>query len=122
MTEDVQTEIKQLVEGNDVVLFMKGNALAPMCGFSSRVAAILQHGGVDFKDVNVLQSDEMRQGIKDFTNWPTVPQLYIKGEFIGGADIVTEMAVSGELDQALSDKGIPFNKDAFDALRAQITG
>jgi monothiol glutaredoxin len=100
--DTIDTEVKS----NDIVLFMKGTADMPQCGFSGRSVQILQHLGVPFKDINVLASDEMRQGIKDYTNWPTVPQLYVKGEFIGGADILMEMFQSGELKQLMADKGI----------------
>jgi monothiol glutaredoxin len=103
---DIHTKIDNDVKSNDIVLFMKGTADMPMCGFSGRSVQILQHLGVPFKDVNVLASDEIRQGIKDYTNWPTIPQLYIKGEFVGGADIMYEMFQSGELKQMLADKGI----------------
>lgn len=102
----VQENIDNMVKSNDVVLFMKGNAKMPMCGFSSVVAQVLQHLGVDFVDVNVLEDEEIRQGIKDYTNWPTIPQLYVKGEFIGGCDIVKEMFESGELQQLLKDKEV----------------
>ncbi|MBK8772041.1 MAG: Grx4 family monothiol glutaredoxin [Rhizobiales bacterium] len=102
----IHDTIDNEVKTNDVVLFMKGNAEMPMCGFSGRSVQILQHLGVPFKDVNVLASDELRQGIKDYTNWPTVPQLYVKGEFVGGADIMYEMFQSGELKQLLADKGV----------------
>ncbi|HMT14806.1 MAG TPA: Grx4 family monothiol glutaredoxin [Aestuariivirga sp.] len=98
--------IDKEVKGNDVVLFMKGTADMPMCGFSGRSAQILQHLGVPFKDINVMANDELRQGIKDYTNWPTIPQLYVKGEFVGGADILMEMFQSGELKQLLADKKI----------------
>lgn len=103
---DIKTEIDSLVKSNDVVLFMKGKSDMPMCGFSGRSVQILQHLGVNFKDVNVLDSDAMRNGIKEYTNWPTIPQLYVKGEFVGGADIMMEMYQSGELKQLLADKGI----------------
>ena len=103
---DIHTTIDNEVKSNDVVLFMKGTADMPMCGFSSRTVQILQHLGVPFKDVNVLADDALRQGIKDYTNWPTIPQLYVKGEFVGGADIVMEMYQSGELKQLLADKGV----------------
>jgi monothiol glutaredoxin len=97
---DTQQRIKQLVDENPVVLFMKGNAQFPMCGFSGRAVQILKACGVDqFKTVNVLEDDEIRQGIKEFANWPTIPQLYVKGEFIGGSDIMIEMYESGELQQ-----------------------
>ena len=91
---------------NDVVLFMKGTKTMPQCGFSSRVAGVLNFMGVEFADVNVLADDDIRQGIKDFSDWPTIPQLYVKGEFVGGCDIVTEMTLSGELDQLFEDKGV----------------
>jgi monothiol glutaredoxin len=103
---DIKTEIDTLVKSNDVVLFMKGTAEMPQCGFSGRSTQILSHLGVKFKDVNVLDSNELRQGIKDYTNWPTIPQLYVKGEFVGGADILMEMYQSGELKQLLEEKGI----------------
>lgn len=99
-------QIDSTVKSNDIVLFMKGNADSPMCGFSGRSVQILQHLGVDFKDVNVLENEAIRNGIKEYTNWPTIPQLYIKGEFVGGADIMMEMFQSGELKQLLTDKGI----------------
>lgn len=114
--------IRADVEANDVVLFMKGSKEMPQCGFSARVASILSYIGVDFKDVNVLADPEIRQGIKDFSNWPTIPQLYIKGEFIGGCDIVTEMTLSGELDETLAAKGIPFDKAAADRIRETNKG
>jgi monothiol glutaredoxin len=106
MTSPIHQTIDNEVKSNDIVLFMKGTADMPMCGFSGRSVQILQHLGVPFKDINVLASDEMRQGIKDYTNWPTVPQLYVKGEFVGGADILMEMFQSGELKQLMTDKGI----------------
>jgi monothiol glutaredoxin len=97
---DTQQRIKQIVDENLVVLFMKGNAQFPMCGFSGRAVQILKACGVDeFKTVNVLEDDEVRQGIKEFSNWPTIPQLYVKGEFVGGSDIMMEMYQSGELQQ-----------------------
>lgn len=103
---DAQAQIQTLIDQNDVVLFMKGTSEMPQCGFSSLVVQVLNHLGTPFQDVNVLESDEMRQGIKDFTNWPTIPQLYVKGEFVGGCDIIREMFESGELQQHLQDKGI----------------
>ncbi len=113
-----QDRIRDTVTQNDVVLYMKGTKTMPQCGFSSRVAGVLNFMGVDFADVNVLEDAEIRQGIKDFSDWPTIPQLYVKGEFVGGCDIITEMTLSGELDQLLADKGIAFNKDAADQIRA----
>lgn len=101
-----QETIQNEVDNNDVVLFMKGNAQFPQCGFSSNVVQILSYLGVDFHDVNVLENDELRQGIKAFSDWPTIPQLYVKGEFIGGCDIIREMFESGELKPLLEEKGI----------------
>jgi monothiol glutaredoxin len=99
---DVQERISDLVHGNRVVLFMKGTAQFPMCGFSGRAVQILKACGVDdLKTVNVLEDEEVRQGIKDFANWPTIPQLYVNGEFIGGSDIMMEMYQAGELQQVL---------------------
>jgi monothiol glutaredoxin len=101
-----QEAIQNEVNSNDVVLFMKGNSQFPQCGFSANVVQILSYLGVDFKDVNVLENDEMRQGIKEFSEWPTIPQLYVKGEFVGGCDIIREMFESGELKPMLEEKGI----------------
>ena len=110
---DIATQIDNDVKTNDVVLFMKGTPDMPMCGFSGRsvqilrsVAAYEPQAPVPFKGVNVLDSAELRQGIKDYTNWPTVPQLYVKGEFVGGSDIMMEMFQSGELKQLMADKGV----------------
>ena len=110
--------IKDTVEKNDVVLFMKGTKMMPQCGFSSRVAGILNYIGLDYADVNVLADAEIRQGIKDFSDWPTIPQLYVKGEFVGGCDIVTEMTLSGELDQLFERSAVAFDKDAAEKIRA----
>jgi monothiol glutaredoxin len=114
---DATAAIKSDIEANDVVLFMKGTSSMPQCGFSSRVAGVLNFMGVAFKDVNVLEDEALRQGIKDFSDWPTVPQLYVKGEFIGGCDIVTEMTLSGELDQLFDKEGVTYDKDAADKIR-----
>ena len=111
-------DIRDTVTRNDVVLYMKGTKMMPQCGFSSRVAGVLNYMGVEFVDVNVLADDEIRQGIKDFSDWPTIPQLYVKGEFVGGCDIVTEMTLSGELDQLFDEKGVAYDKDAADKIRA----
>jgi monothiol glutaredoxin len=108
----IQDDIRTTVENNDVVLFMKGTPQFPMCGFSSQVVHILDHLGVAFHGVNVLETDELRNGIKEFTNWPTIPQLYVKGEFVGGCDIVREMFQAGELQQLLADNNIPHNAPA----------
>lgn len=114
---DATTQIKETITGNDVVLFMKGTKEMPQCGFSSRVAGVLNYMGVDFSDVNVLADEGVRQGIKDFSDWPTIPQLYVKGEFVGGCDIITEMTLSGELDTLLEENGVQFDKDAADKIR-----
>ena len=95
------------VKGSDVVLFMKGNKNMPQCGFSAQVDHILRALGIDYKDINVLQDMSVRDGIKAFSNWPTIPQLYVKGEFVGGCDIVREMAESGELETLFKDKQVP---------------
>ncbi|MFN4158210.1 MAG: Grx4 family monothiol glutaredoxin [Gemmobacter sp.] len=110
-------QIRDTIEKNDVVLFMKGNKMMPQCGFSSRVAGVLNYMGVEFADVNVLADAEIRQGIKDFSEWPTIPQLYVKGEFIGGCDIVTEMTLSGELDALFEAKGVTYDKAKAEEIR-----
>jgi len=109
--------IQKTVTENDVVLFMKGTKTMPQCGFSSRVAGVLNYMGVEFQDVNVLADEEIRQGIKDFSDWPTIPQLYVKGEFVGGGDMITEMTLSGELDTLFSTHGITFDQAAADKIR-----
>jgi monothiol glutaredoxin len=103
---DVNSRIDEIVNANDVVLFMKGSALFPQCGFSSRAVAILDHLGVSYETVDVLQDPEIRQGIKGYSDWPTIPQLYVKGEFVGGSDIMMEMYEAGELQQMLTDKQV----------------
>ena len=102
----IETEVK----GNDVVLFMKGTPQMPMCGFSGQVVQILDHLGVSYKGLNVLDSNELRDGIKSYSNWPTIPQLYVKGEFVGGCDIVREMFQSGDLQELLNQKGVHDDK------------
>ena len=114
---DANAQIQDTVTNNDVVLFMKGTKEMPQCGFSSRVAGVLNFMGVDFNDVNVLADDAIRQGIKDFSDWPTIPQLYVKGEFVGGCDIITEMTLSGELDTMFDENGVSFDKAAADKIR-----
>ena len=104
---DANARISDLVQSNDVVLFMKGTPLFPQCGFSSRAVTILDHLGVAYESVDVLQDMEIRQGIKSFSDWPTIPQLYVKGEFVGGSDIMTEMFEAGELHQLIQDANIP---------------
>jgi monothiol glutaredoxin len=113
-------QIKTTVTSNDVVLFMKGTKMMPQCGFSSRVAGVLNYMGVEFADVNVLADPEIRQGIKDFSDWPTIPQLYVKGEFVGGCDIVSEM--SGELDALFEANGVKFDKEAAKKIREANEG
>ncbi len=116
-TTSAHEAIKSEVEANDVVLFMKGTAQMPQCGFSSRVAGVLNYMGVAYKDVNVLADPALRDGIKSFSDWPTIPQLYVKGEFVGGCDIVTEMTLSGELDELFTRSGVAFDKAAADKIR-----
>jgi monothiol glutaredoxin len=115
-------QIRETIQKNDVVLYMKGTKTMPQCGFSSRVAGVLNYMGVEFADVNVLADAEIRQGIKDFSDWPTIPQLYVKGEFVGGCDIVTEMALSGELDTMFDQNGIGYSKEAADRIREANKG
>lgn len=103
---DVNTRISDIVKAGDVVLFMKGTPLFPQCGFSSRAVAILDHCGVAYDSVDVLQDMEIRQGIKAYSDWPTIPQLYVKGEFLGGSDIMMEMYEAGELQQLMNDKNV----------------
>jgi monothiol glutaredoxin len=103
---DIAARIDEIVKSNDVVLFMKGTALFPQCGFSSRAVQILDHLGVRYETVDVLRDPEIRQGIKAYSDWPTVPQLYVKGEFVGGSDIMMEMFEAGELQQLLEDKQV----------------
>jgi monothiol glutaredoxin len=109
---DIDKWIDEEVKGNDVVLFMKGTKDFPQCGFSGQLVQILNHLGVDYKDVDVLASDELRQGIKTYSNWPTIPQLYVKGEFVGGCDIVREMFQAGEIAALLTEKGVPQHNTA----------
>ena len=106
MQNVVFERIQNEIDSNDVVLFMKGEAAFPQCGFSSLVVQVLSQMGVTFKDINVLEDNDLRQGIKDFTKWPTIPQLYVKGEFVGGCDIVREMYETGELQSMFEEKGI----------------
>lgn len=103
---DPQARIAEIVNGTDVVLFMKGTPLFPQCGFSSKAVAILEHLGVDYGSVDVLQDQEIRQGIKAYSDWPTIPQLYVKGEFVGGSDIMMEMFEAGELHQLMQDADV----------------
>ncbi|MEJ2517542.1 MAG: Grx4 family monothiol glutaredoxin [Methyloceanibacter sp.] len=103
--------INKQIANNDIVLFMKGTKSMPQCGFSMQVAQILNHLGVDYEDINVLEDMGVREGIKAFSNWPTIPQLYVKGEFVGGCDIVREMFQAGELQDMLKEKGIASNAD-----------
>lgn len=114
---DAKSRIEDTVKTNDVVLYMKGTKTAPQCGFSQRVAGVLNYMGIDFADVNVLADEDIRQGIKDYSDWPTIPQLYVKGEFVGGCDIITEMTLTGELDTLLEQSGVTFDKDAAEKIR-----
>lgn len=114
---DAKAQIDETVKSNDVVLYMKGTKDMPQCGFSSRVAGVLNYMGVEFADVNVLADENLRQGIKDYSDWPTVPQLFVKGEFVGGCDIITEMTLSGELDALFEESGVTYDKDAADKIR-----
>ena len=113
--QEVKDWIGKQVAANDVVLFMKGTKEAPQCGFSMQVAQVLQHLDVDFKDINVLDDLGVRDGIKIYSNWPTIPQLYVKGEFVGGCDIVREMFQAGELQELLTGKGIANNRQTVTA-------
>ncbi|MEH3108464.1 MAG: Grx4 family monothiol glutaredoxin [Sphingomonas fennica] len=106
MTEDTNARIAQAVNSSDVLLFMKGTPLFPQCGFSSRAIAILDHLNVDYQTVDVLQDQAIRQGIKEYSDWPTIPQLYVKGEFVGGSDIMMEMYEAGELAELMAEKGV----------------
>ena len=113
--QEVRNWIANQIASNDVVLFMKGTRAMPQCGFSMQVAQILGHLGVNFKDINVLEDMGVRDGIKAYSNWPTIPQLYVKGEFIGGCDIVREMFQAGELQDLLSEKGVAHNAQTMSA-------
>lgn len=112
MENIVFDQIQKTISENDIVLFMKGTAVFPQCGFSAAVVQVLSELGVTFHDLNILEDQTLRQGIKDFSQWPTIPQLYVKGEFIGGCDIVREMAENGELEELFSNRGIAVNKAA----------
>ncbi len=107
MDNPVFERIRANNQDNDVVLYMKGTPVFPQCGFSAAIVQVLAHLGVKFKGIDVLQDPGLRQGIKDFSNWPTIPQLYVKSEFVGGCDIIREMAETGELESLLTDKGVP---------------
>lgn len=112
MDQTVAERIKRDIEDNDVVLYMKGTPVFPQCGFSAAVVQVLSHMGVKFKGIDILVDPALRQGIKDFSNWPTIPQLYVKGEFIGGCDIVRDMYEQGELQGMFKEKGIAFTEAA----------
>ncbi len=109
MSNPVHEKIQSTVDANDIVLFMKGTPMFPQCGFSAAVVQVLSHMSVPFQGVNVLEDMEVRQGIKEFSAWPTIPQLYVKGEFVGGCDIIREMYESGELEDLLKEKGLAAN-------------
>lgn len=112
---EIHDWIRKQVSDNDVVLFMKGTKQFPQCGFSHQVTQILNHMGVEYKDINVLDDMGVREGIKTYTNWPTIPQLYVKGEFVGGCDIIREMFQDGELKQLLEEKGVAHNQQTLTA-------
>lgn len=112
MTDPVTEQIEGEVNNNDIVLFMKGTPVFPQCGFSAAVVQVLNHMGVKFKGVNVLEDDGIRNGIKEYSNWPTIPQLYVKGEFVGGCDIIREMFETGELNEMMSTRGIDVQVEA----------
>ena len=115
--DEYSEKITEEISGNNVVLYMKGTSSMPQCGFSSRIAGVLNYLEIEYLDVNVLENDSLREGIKKFSDWPTIPQLYVKGEFVGGCDIVTEMTMSGELDTLLKEKGVDFNLEAAKKIR-----
>ena len=108
---EINKKIESLINDNEVCLFMKGTAEAPQCGFSMAVTNVLKHLKVNFKDINVLEDEDLRQGIKDFSDWPTIPQLYVKGEFVGGCDIIKEMFETGELKEFFENNNININED-----------
>jgi len=112
MADTVFDRIQTEIDGNPVFLYMKGTPMFPQCGFSARVVQILSHLGVPFSSANVLEEQELREGVKEFSQWPTIPQLYVKGEFVGGCDIVTEMFQSGELETFLEEKGVAHKAQA----------
>ncbi len=112
MSDPTHERIQSEIGANKVMLFMKGNANFPQCGFSARVVQILNHMGVPFQTANVLEDANLREGVKQFSNWPTIPQLYVDGEFVGGCDIITEMFQSGELETLMKAKGVPHQVDA----------
>ncbi len=116
---DINDKINEIINKNKVVLFMKGTSTMPQCGFSSKVSSILNYINVSYKDINVLADEEIRQGIKDFSDWPTIPQLYLDKEFVGGCDIIIEMILSGELDKLLTEKGVDFDNDAAEKIRTE---
>ena len=110
MSQDINARIQGLIDANPVFLFMKGTPTFPQCGFSATVVSILDHMGVRYESANILEDADLRQGIKDFSSWPTIPQLYVKGEFVGGCDIVREMLEAGELTAMLDEKGVAYDK------------
>ena len=112
MNEETRKKIDELIDKNEVCLFMKGTPEVPQCGFSLAVSNVLKHLKVDFKGINVLEDNDIRQGIKEYSDWPTIPQLYVKGEFVGGCDIVREMHETGELGQYFADKGVETGQNA----------
>ena len=119
MDDNTKNLIQNHIDSNEVCLFMKGTPDAPQCGFSMAVTNVLKHLNINFKGINVLEDEKLRQGIKDFSDWPTIPQLYVKNAFIGGSDIVIEMTMSGELDQLFAEKSVFFSQDAATKIREE---
>ena len=119
MENSVKEKIENLINESEVMLFMKGTPEMPQCGFSAVVVGVLNHLGVNYKTSNVLQDQEIREGIKEYSDWPTIPQLYVRSTFIGGSDIITEMTMSGELDQLFQEKNIAFSEDAATKIREE---
>ena len=121
MDQQTNDLIKKEIENNEVCLFMKGTPDAPQCGFSMAVSNVLKHLNVNFKSVNVLEDEKLRQGVKEYSDWPTIPQLYVKNVFVGGSDIITEMTMSGELDQLFAEKSVSFSQEAAARIREENT-
>ena len=115
MDEQTKARIEGEIKEQDIVLFMKGTPVMPQCGFSAAVVGVLSHLGVQFRGVNVLDDDSVREGIKEYSNWPTIPQLYVKGEFVGGCDIIREMYESGELTELLNSRGVEVNPQPLES-------
>ena len=117
LDDAIKARLDKEINSEQVVLFMKGTPVFPQCGFSAATVGVLSHLGVKFRGINVLEDDTIREGIKVYSDWPTIPQLYVKGEFVGGCDIITEMTLSGELDTLFDDNGIGYDREAADKIR-----